>query len=94
MKKNILIAFFLLFSTFALNSFASTPAVETPMEEKQPYHSKTMSELVDSFYSTTGIKALFEPKVGVKDSHGKDMTLFAQGAGRIIMIFICFLLFY
>ncbi|MDD3009522.1 MAG: sodium ion-translocating decarboxylase subunit beta, partial [Arcobacter sp.] len=88
MKKNILIAFFLIFSAFALNSFASTPAVET--QEKQPYHSKTMSELVDSFYATTGIKALFEPKVGVLDSHGKDMTLFAQGAGRIIMIFICF----
>ncbi|MDD3009455.1 MAG: sodium ion-translocating decarboxylase subunit beta, partial [Arcobacter sp.] len=90
MKKNILIAIFLLFSAFALNSFASTPAVETPTEEKQPYHSKTMGELVDSFYATTGIKALFEPKVGVLDSHGKDMTLFAQGAGRIIMIFICF----
>lgn len=94
MKKNILIAIFLLFSAFALNSFASTPAVETPTEEKQPYHSKTMGELVDSFYATTGIKALFEPQVGVLDSHGKEMTFFAQGYGRIIMIFICFLLFY
>lgn len=94
MKKNIVIAFFLLFSAFALNSFASTPAVEVQTEEKQPYHSKTMSELVDAFYATTGIKALFQPEVGVKDSHGKEMTLFAQGYGRIIMIFICFLLFY
>ena len=94
MKKNIVIAFFLLFSAFALNSFASTPAVEVQTEEKQPYHSKTMSELVDAFYATTGIKALFQPEAGVKDSHGKEMTLFAQGYGRIIMIFICFLLFY
>lgn len=94
MKKNIVIAFFLLFSAFALNSFASTPAVEVQTEEKQPYHSKTMGELVDAFYATTGIKALFQPEVGVKDSHGKEMTLFAQGYGRIIMIFICFLLFY
>ena len=93
MKKNIVIAFFLLFSAFALNSFASTPAVEVQTEEKQPYHSKTMSELVDAFYATTGIKALFQPEAGVKDSHGKEMTLFAQGYGRIIMIFICFLLF-
>lgn len=94
MKKNIVIAFFLLFSAFALNSFASTPAVEVQTEEKQPYHSKTMGELVDAFYATTGIKALFQPEAGVKDSHGKEMTLFAQGYGRIIMIFICFLLFY
>ena len=94
MKKNIVIAFFLLFSAFALNSFASTPTVEVQTEEKQPYHSKTMSELVDAFYATTGIKALFQPEVGVKDSHGKEMTLFAQGYWRIIMIFICFLLFY
>lgn len=94
MKKNIVIAFFLLFSAFALNSFASTPTVEVQTEEKQPYHSKTMGELVDAFYATTGIKALFQPEAGVKDSHGKEMTLFAQGYGRIIMIFICFLLFY
>ena len=93
MKKNILIAFFLLFSLFASNSFAADVVVEQN-QEKQPYHSKTMSELVDSFYATTGIKALFQPQEGVKDARGKDMTLFAQGTGRIIMIFICFLLFY
>ncbi len=92
MKKNILIAFFLIFSIFASNSFAADVVVE--QQEKQPYHSKTMGELVDSFYATTGIKALFQPQEGVKDAKGKDMTLFAQGAGRIIMIFICFLLFY
>lgn len=92
MKKNILIAFFLIFSLFASNSFAADVVVE--QQEKQPYHSKTMGELVDSFYATTGIKALFQPQEGVKDAKGKDMTLFAQGAGRIIMIFICFLLFY
>lgn len=95
MKKNILIAFFLIFSFFASTSFASTAHdVVEQTQEKQPYHSKSMSELVDSFYATTGIKALFQPEVGVKDAKGKDMTLFAQGAGRIIMIFICFLLFY
>ena len=93
MKKNILIAFFLLFSLFTSASFASDVVVEQK-QEKQPYHSKTMSELVDSFYATTGIKALFQPQEGVEDARGKDMTLFAQGTGRIIMIFICFLLFY
>ena len=93
MKKNILIAFFLIFSIFALTSFAADVVVEQN-QEKAPYHSKTMSELVDSFYATTGIKALFQPQEGIKDARGKDMTLFAQSGGRILMIFICFLLFY
>lgn len=94
MKKNIVIAFFFLFNALALISFASTSTVEVMTEEKQPYHSKTMGELVDAFYATTGIKALFQPEEGIKDSHGKEMTLFTQGYGRILMIFICFLLFY
>lgn len=94
MKKNILVGFFLLFAFFTTASFANAATDVVSTQEKQPYHSKTMGELVESFYATTGIKALLQPQVGVKDSHGKDMTLFAQGAGRIIMILICFLLFY
>jgi carboxybiotin decarboxylase len=95
MKKNILISFLLIFSFFTTNIFASqsVDTVETTTE-KQAYHSKTMGELVESFYDTTGIKALLQPHEGVKDSHGLEMSLFAQGAGRIIMILICFLLFY
>ena len=95
MKKNILISFLLIFSFFTTNIFASqsVDVVETTAE-KQAYHSKTMGELVESFYDTTGIKALLQPHEGVKDSHGNEMSLFAQGAGRIIMILICFLLFY
>lgn len=95
MKKNILVAFFLVFTLFTSTSFASTNSESgVNTQEKQPYHSKTMGELVESFYATTGIKALLQPQVGVLDSHGKEMTFFAQGAGRIIMILICFLLFY
>lgn len=95
MKKNILISFFLLFTFLTANVFANTTAsTEVNNQEKPAYHSKTMGELVDSFYATTGIKALLQPQAGVLDSHGKEMTFFAQGAGRIIMILICFLLFY
>ena len=87
MKKNILISFLLIFSFFTTNIFASqsVDVVETTAE-KPAYHSKTMGELVESFYDTTGIKALLQPHEGVKDSHGNEMSLFAQGAGRIIMI--------
>jgi carboxybiotin decarboxylase len=94
MKKNILVGFFLLFAFFTTTSFANAGTDVVSTQEKQPYHSKTMGELVESFYATTGIKALLQPHEGVKDSHGKDMSLFAQGAGRVIMILICFLLFY
>ena len=94
MKKNILISFFLLFTFLTANVFANTSDVVVNNQEKPAYHSKTMSELVDSFYATTGIKALLQPQTGVLDSHGKEMSFFAQGAGRVIMILICFLLFY
>lgn len=95
MKKSILISFLLIFSFFTTNIFASqTNDVVENTTEKPAYHSKSMSELVESFYATTGIKALLQPETGVLDSHGKEMSFFAQGAGRIIMILICFLLFY
>jgi carboxybiotin decarboxylase len=93
MKKSILISLFLLFSVFSLNIFAST-AQSAEQAEPKEYHHKTMSELVSSFYDTTGLKALINPQVGVKDSRGLDMSLFAQSGGRVIMILICFLLFY
>ena len=95
MKKSILISFLLIFSFFTTNIFASqTNDVVENTTEKPAYHSKSMGELVESFYATTGIKALLQPETGVLDSHGKEMSFFAQGAGRIIMILICFLLFY
>jgi carboxybiotin decarboxylase len=94
MKKNILISFLLLFAIFTTNSFANATTDAVNSDEKKEYHSKTMGELIESFYGTTGIKALLQPEAGVKDSHGNEMSFFAQGAGRVIMILICFLLFY
>lgn len=94
MKKNILISFLLLFAIFTTNSFANATTDTVNSDEKKEYHSKTMGELIESFYGTTGIKALLQPEAGVKDSHGNEMSFFAQGAGRVIMILICFLLFY
>ncbi|CAD7289127.1 sodium ion-translocating decarboxylase subunit beta [Campylobacter suis] len=70
--------------------FASEPASNV-----QPkYESKTMSELFTSFYKTTGINALLNPIEGYKDSAGHELSKFTQSYGRIIMFFICFLLFY
>lgn len=92
MKKSFISILLLLATVFSFSANASSAPVVTG--EPQEYHSKTMSELVASFYDTTGLKALVEPHEGVKGPHGEEMTLFAQSGGRVIMIFICFLLFY
>ncbi len=96
MKKSFIISIFVFLMTIcSVNSFASVSSyMEVNKVEQKEYQSKTMGQLFESFYATTGLKALLNPQEGVKDSHGKDMTLFAQSAGRVIMIIICFLLFY
>ncbi len=93
MKKTLFILLFI-FSIFSLNAFASSPHNTEGEATKQEYHTKTMSELISSFYDTTGLKAILSPHQGVKDAHGKEMTLFAQSGGRVIMFLICFILFY
>ncbi len=92
MKKSIFISLFLFLSILSTNTFASTAA---PVDaEPKEYHSKTMTELIHSFYLTTGLNAIINPQEGVKDAHGNEMSLFAQSSGRVIMIIICFILFY
>ena len=93
MKKSLFISIFLLISILSFNVFASSAHVADNTETKE-YESKSMSQLVGSFYQTTGLNALISPEEGVKDAHGKEMSIFAQSGGRVIMIIICFLLFY
>ncbi|MFK2821693.1 sodium ion-translocating decarboxylase subunit beta [Arcobacter sp. YIC-80] len=93
MKKNLFILLFTILSVFSINSLAASAPVEGAGEQKE-YHSKTMTELVESFYDTTGLKAIISPVEGLKGPHGEELTKFAQSFGRIIMILICFVLFY
>ena len=100
MKKN-LIALFLLFSTiFSINLMASdthneiNSVVADDIQTEKEYKQRTVGELLESFYQTTGLNAIMNPKEGVKDAHGEEMTLFEQSGGRVIMILISFLLFY
>ncbi len=62
--------------------------------EEKVYESKTIPQMLVSFYHTTGLEALISPKEGVKTSDGKEMSLFAQSMGRVIMFGVVFLLFY
>lgn len=79
----------LLISSIATNLNAATEEYPTHYNE-----SKSVSELLISFYAKTGIDALINPKEGVLDSKGKEMDSFTQGYGRIIMILVALLLFY
>jgi oxaloacetate decarboxylase beta subunit len=95
MKKNLIISIFVfLMSICSVNTLAATTSHETTQTEETEYESRTLPELIKSFYHTTGLNAIVNPKEGVKDSHGEDMTLFAQSFGRVLMIIICFVLFY
>ena len=59
----------------------------------QDYKSKSVSELFVSLYESTGLNAMINPVEGMV-SHGIPVSTFNQGAGRVLMMSICFLLFY
>ncbi len=94
MRKYI-VAFFTLLA-LSTAAAASTPAQPAAAEEaqEQTYEPKSVSKLIESFWNTTGLNAIINPKEGVKTAEGKDMSIFAQSFGRVMMFAICLLLFY
>ena len=92
MKKSFIISIFIVFMTMFCANAASTAARKNTITKE--YQAKSLSELMHSFYQTTGINALLNPKVGVLDANGNEMSLFAQSSGRIIMVLICFVLLF
>ena len=100
MNKIIASMLIMLLSVFAVNlSASSTQDIPVQNEEKKAYESKTLSNLVGSFYQTTGINALINPSDDVMTSepNAKDiriMTTFEQTWGRLIMFIIVGILFY
>lgn len=99
MNKKIIASMLLLFfALFSTNAFASSNAAPTE-EVKHEYHEKSMGQLLESFYKTTGIYAFTTPRddVMTSEAHAEDarpMTTFEQTWGRLIMIGICLFLFY
>jgi len=71
----------------------TAPAAQTQEAEKV-YEKKSIGGLIVSFFQTTGLNAIINPKEGVKNGEGKDISIFAQSWGRVIMFIIIFLLFY
>jgi oxaloacetate decarboxylase beta subunit len=76
-----------------------TTAPEAPVEKKQ-YEAKSISELMVSFWETTGINAIVDLEDGERTSEPKgaayehEMDWFESSLGRIIMILLIFILFY
>jgi len=102
MLKHLL--FTLLFAFAALTSTlqASGDGVTSAPTEKveKEYQSKSIGELLTSFWETTGINAIIDLNDGEKTSEPKgpayehEMNWFESSLGRIIMIIIVFILFY
>ncbi len=92
MKKVLLILTLFLF-TFNLSA-SNSLEVNSSQKEKRVYQSKSFSELIESFYKSTGIYAFLFPKEGAKNAKGEEISKFAQSSGRIIMILISLLLLY
>ncbi|PLY06685.1 MAG: sodium ion-translocating decarboxylase subunit beta [Arcobacter sp.] len=92
----------MLFSIFSVTLFASTSHSSeeaTKTEVKHEYKPKSITELMVSFYQTTGINAIVNPSEDIMTSEpnpadARPMTFFEQTWGRIIMFGIVILLFY
>ncbi|PHS39361.1 MAG: glutaconyl-CoA decarboxylase subunit beta [Sulfurovum sp.] len=94
----------LLFASFALTSSVQASgqvAPSAPTEEvKKEYEPKSITQLMGSFWETTGINAIVDLNDGERTSSPKgsnyehEMNWFESSLGRIIMILIVFILFY
>ncbi|WP_309500187.1 sodium ion-translocating decarboxylase subunit beta [Sulfurovum sp.] len=92
---------FLLSMLFAFAAFTSTVQASSVPEasavataEEKVYESKSVVALLESFFETTGLYSMLNPKDGVKSGHGEELSHFAQSWGRLIMFIIVFILFY
>lgn len=96
---SVLLVFFALFTTNVFANDAAATAHEAETEVVHEYKPKSITQLMTSFYETTGINAILNPSEDVMTSepnpeHARQMTIFEQTWGRIIMIIIVFVLFY
>ncbi len=97
MKNFILkiVALCMLFGFTATFAEEMTPvnAVESTHKE-ETYQTKPFAEMMSGFITSTGINAFINPSPNEMNSKGQPMSNFHKGVGRIIMIFVTFLLFW
>lgn len=90
--KKIILSFFMLMSfSFMASSLGASDVAKENLN--QDYKSKSMTELFGALYESTGLNAMLNPQEGL-ESHGVKVSTFNQGWGRIVMMAVCFTLFY
>ncbi|MEA3353082.1 MAG: sodium ion-translocating decarboxylase subunit beta [Campylobacterota bacterium] len=98
-KKLISVIFLMFISLFSVTNLYAAGGHSVEETEQKEYQSKSLGELVTSFYETTGINALINPSDDVMTAEPnpddiRPMTTFEQTWGRLIMFIIVFILFY
>ncbi len=74
---------------------ASHASTVSPTAKEQAFESKSIGQLVESFFETTGVYAIVKPKHELKTIGGKQVDgAWYESWGRVIMFVIVFLLFY
>ncbi|WP_370518747.1 sodium ion-translocating decarboxylase subunit beta [Sulfurovum sp. bin170] len=105
MKQFLISLFFVLFALTSVvqaggHPAPATDAVAEESAEEKVYQPKSISELMGSFWETTGINAIIDIDDGemtaepAGPSAERPMTWFESSLGRIIMIILVFILFY
>ena len=89
----LMLAFATLSVTVQASEHAQSEAT-TEVTEEKVYESQGIGSMLINFYDTTGLKAIIQPQEGVKNGQGEEMSIFAQGFGRIMMFIIIGVLFY
>ena len=88
-----------LLTFFMLVGFSSVMANEIQTGElsahqEETYKAKPMGEMIEGFLESTGVSALVNPDPSELNAHGETMSDFHKTWGRVIMVFITFLLFW
>ncbi len=91
--RAILVKIFLLLAlSISLNASANT--AESTQAQEQAYEPTSVAHMLGNFVKSTGLYALIYPDPDELSATGQKMSDFHKGIGRLIMIMICFLLFY
>ena len=94
---SLLFVFGFLTTAVTANENAGAHAFKTQeqliAEETKNYKPQSVTELIGSFFHTTGLDAIINPVEGLTNAHGVEVSTFAQSWGRVIMFLIIFVLY-
>jgi oxaloacetate decarboxylase beta subunit len=69
-------------------------ATQQKSAQQEEFKSKSVMQLIQDFFKTTGAYAIVNPDENLKSNTGEPFSTFHQSWGRIIMFIIVFVLFY